>query len=84
MPFAIPPAVIQVNETTDIITWQPPAEPNGMILYYKIRISRESGTGGEQFVRVVPEVMEIRYDFSTLGLSAGTYVIQVGSLNFED
>ena len=82
MPSAISPAVIQVNETTDIITWQPPAEPNGIILYYNIRISHESGRGGEELVREVPEVMETRYDFSTLGLSAGTYVVQVSSLFF--
>ena len=82
MPSAISPAVIKVNEVNDIITWEPPPEPNGVIQYYNIRISRGNGMGGEELVRVVTEVMETRYDFSTLGLSAGMYVIQVGSLFF--
>ena len=77
VPSAIPSAVIQVNEDNDIITWQPPTEPNGVIQYYNIRISRESGTGGEEVVRVVPELTETSYGFSTLGLSAGTYGVQV-------
>ena len=82
MPSAISPAVIQVNEVNDTITWEPPSEPNGVIQYYNIRISRDNGMGGEELVRVVTEVMETRYDFSTLRLSAGIYVIQVGSLFF--
>ena len=82
MPSAISPAEIQVNEVNDTITWEPPAVPNGVIQYYNIRISRDNGMGGEDLVRVVTEVMETRYDFSTLGLSAGIYVIQVGSLFF--
>ena len=81
-PSAISPAVIEVNEVNDIVTWEPPAEPNGVIQYYNIRISRDNGMGGEELVRVVTEVMETRYDFSTLGLSAGTYLIQVSSLFF--
>ena len=82
VPSAILPAVIKVNEVNDIVTWEPPAEPNGVIQYYNILISRDNGLGGEDLVRVVTEVMETRYDFSTLGLSAGVYVIQVGSLFF--
>ena len=82
MPSAISSAVIEVNEVNDTITWQPPAEPNGVILYYNIHISHDNGMGEEELVRVVTEVMETRYDFSTLGLSAGVYVIQVGSLFF--
>ena len=82
MPSAISSAEIQVDVTNDIITWEPPAEPNGVIQYYNIRISRDNGMGGEELVRVVTEVMETRYDFSTLGLSAGLYVIQVSSLFF--
>ena len=75
-------ATVQVDEVDDIVTWQPPVEPNGVIQHYNIRISRYNMTGGEEVVRVVPEVMETRYGFSTLGLSAGTYVIQVTSLFF--
>ena len=82
MPSAISPDEIQVNEDNDIVTWQPSPEPNGVIQHYNIRISHDNGMGGEELVRVVPEVMETRYDFSTLGLSAGVYVIQVGSLFF--
>ena len=82
VPSAISPAVIKVNEVNDVITWEPPPEPNGVIQYYNIRISHDNGMGGEELVRVVTEVMETRYDFSTLGLSAGMYVIQVGSLFF--
>ena len=82
VPSAISFAVIQVNGVNDIITWEPPAEPNGVIQYYNIRISRDNGMGEEELVRVIPEVMETRYDFSTLGLSAGVYVIQVSSLFF--
>ena len=82
MPSVILSAVIQVNEVSDIETWQPPAEPNGVILYYNIRISRESGMGREQLVQVVQGVMETRYDFSTLELGAGTYVVQVSPLFF--
>ena len=82
VPSVISPAEIQVNEVNDIVTWQPPPEPNGVIQYYNIRISHDNGMGGEELVRVVTEVVETRYDFSTLGLSAGVYVIQVGSLLF--
>ena len=82
VPSAISSAEIQVNEVNDTITWEPPSEPNGVIQYYNIRISRDNGMGGEELVRVVTEVMETRYDFSTLGLSAGLYVIQVSSLFF--
>ena len=69
-------ATVQVNEVNVIITWQPPAEPNGVIWYYNIRIS-QNGTG---FVREVTRVTETSYDFSTL--SAGAYGVQVGSLFF--
>ena len=68
VPPAVSPAVIQVDEVDDIITWQPPAEPNGVIQNYNIRISR-----------VVQGITERSYDFSTLELSAGTYTIQVNS-----
>ena len=71
-------ASVQVDEVNDVVKWQPPAEPNGVIWYYNIRISR-NGTG---FVREVTRVNETSYDFSTLGLSAGTYGVQVGSLFF--
>ena len=79
VPSAIPPAVIQVDEDSGIVIWQPPAKPNGVIQFYNIRISR---CGGEEVVQVVPEVTETRYGFSTLGLTAGTYVIQVNLLFF--
>ena len=75
-------ATVQVDDADDIVTWEPPAEPNGVIQFYNIRISHDNEMGGEELVRVVTEVMETRYDFSTLGLSAGTYVIQVSSLFF--
>ena len=81
VPSTIPVASVQVDEDSDIITWQPPAEPNGMIQHYNIRIS-QNGTGGEELVHVVPGVTETSYDLSTLGLRAGTYVVQVGSLFF--
>ena len=73
-------ATVQVDDANDIVTWEAPAEPNGVIQYYSIRISRDNVMGGEELVQVVTEVMETRYDFSTLGLSAGIYVIQVSSL----
>ena len=70
-------ATVQVNEVNDVVTWQPPAEPNGVILHYNIRISQN-----EAVVSEVTRVTETRYDLSTLGLSAGTYGVQVGSLFF--
>ena len=73
MPSTIPVVSVQVDEDSDIVTWQPPAEPNGVILYYNIRISQK-GTG---FVSEVTRVTETSYGFSTLRLSAGTYMIQV-------
>ena len=73
--------LFQVDEFNDIITWQPPAEPNGVILYYNIRISWNR-TGEEELVHVVTELTETRCNFSTLGLSTGTYMVQVGSLFF--
>ena len=78
VPSTIPMATVQVDEDNDIITWQPPAEPNGVIRYYNIRISQNE----TRFVREVTRVTETNYDFSTLGLSAGTYGVQVGSLFF--
>ena len=72
---------VQVDETNDIITWRPPTEPNGIIQHYIIYISQNE-TEGEKLVRVVQGITGTRYDFSVLGLSAGTYMIQVGSLLF--
>ena len=80
--FILPPSVPstismdEVQVTNNVITWRPPTEPNGIIRYYNIRIS-QNGTG---FVREVTQVMETRYDFSTLGLSAGAYMVQVSLL----
>ena len=81
VPSTIPMDEVQVDVTNNIITWQPPAEPNRIIRYYNIRISQNE-TGGERLVRVVQGITGTRYDFSVLGLSAGTYMIQVGSLVF--
>ena len=67
---------VQVDEVNVIVTWQPPAEPNGKIQYYNIRISQNE-TG---FVSEVTIVTEPRYDLSMLGLSAGKYMIQVSLL----
>ena len=66
----VPSAILSVavDEVGDIVTWQPPPQPNGVIQNYNIRISR-----------VVQGVTERSYDFSTLELSAGTYMIQVSS-----
>ena len=68
VPSAISSATVQVDEVGDIVIWQPPPQPNGVIQNYNIRISR-----------VVQGVTERSYDFSTLELSAGTYMIQVSS-----
>ena len=66
----VPPAItletVQVNEISDIISWQPPSEPNGEILHYNIRMD------------TVSEVQETTFDFSTRGLNTGTCNIQVG------
>jgi len=71
----VPPAItletVQVNEISDIISWQPPAEPNGEILHYNIRI---------YCLYTVSEVQETTFDFSTRGLNTGTCNIQVGHL----
>ena len=75
VPSTILSTAFQVNEVDEIVTWQPPAQPNGMIRYYNIRISRADGTGKEF---VVTGVTETTYDFSALGLSVGVYKIQVG------
>ena len=79
LPLSVPSTItmpVQVDEDNDIVIWQPPAEPNGKIQYYNIRISQNE-TG---FVRGVTRVTEARYDLSTLGLSAGKYMIQVSLL----
>ena len=76
-PPTITPETVQVNEANDIITWQPPAEPNGQILHYNIRIYRVEANGNEELVDTVREVQGTTYDFSTRGLSGGTYNIQV-------
>ena len=78
----VPPAImletIQVNETSDIISWQPPAEPNGQILHYNIRIYRVDGDGNQVLVDIVRGVQGTTFDFSTRELNTGTYNIQVG------
>ena len=80
----VPPAItletVQVNEISDIISWQPPAEPNGQILHYNIRIYRLDRDGNQELVDTVSEVQETMFDFSTRGLNTGTYNIQVGHL----
>ena len=66
---------------SDIIAWQPPTEPNGKILHYNIRIYRVDGDGNEELVDTVREVQATTFDFSTRGLSSGTYNIQVGCVS---
>ena len=78
VPSTITMASVQVNKVSAIVTWEPPAEPNGMIQYYNIRISQN----GAVVVREVTRVTETHYSFSTLGLSAGAYGVQVGPLFF--
>ena len=75
MPSIILSTAFLVNEVDEIVMWQPPAEPNGIIQYYNIRISHVDGTGKEF---VITGITETRYDFSALGLRMGFYVIQVG------
>jgi len=74
VPPAITPETVQVNEISDIISWQPPAEPNGQILHYNIRIRDVN----QELVDTVSEVQGTMFDFSTRGLNTGTYNIQVG------
>ena len=83
--LSVPPAImletVQVNEISDIISWQPPSEPNGDILHYNIRIYHlDRGVGNQELVDTVSEVQETTFDFSTRGLNTGTYNIQVGCL----
>ena len=82
--LSVPPSItletIQVNKASDIISWQPPAEPNGQILHYNIRIYRVDGDGNQLLVDTVRGVQGTTFDFSTRGLSVGTYNIKVGCL----
>ena len=82
--LSVPPSItletVQVNEASEIISWQPPAEPNGEILHYNIRIYRVDRDGNQELVDIVSEVQATTFDFSTRGLSVGTYNIQVGCL----
>ena len=82
VPPAITPESIQVSEASDIISWQPPAEPNGDILHYNIRISRVDAEENIEFVITVREVTGTTYNFSMLRLRPGTYNIQVAYLTF--
>ena len=75
---AITLETVQVNEISDIISWQPPSLPYGDILHYNIRIYRLDRDGNQELVDTVSEVQETMFDFSTRGLNAGTYNIQVG------
>ena len=77
VPPAITPESIQVNETNDIISWQPPAEPNGEILHYNIRIYRVGGDGNQVLVDTVTGVQGTSFNFSSQGLIIATYNIQV-------
>jgi len=65
----VPPAItletVQVNEISDIISWQPPAEPNGEILHYNIRIYHVDGNGNQELVDTLREVHGTTFDFST-------------------
>jgi len=80
----VPPAItreaVQINEVSDIISWQPPTEPNGQILHYNIHIYRVDRDGNQELVDTVRDVQETTFDFSTRGLNTGTYNIQVGCL----
>ena len=80
VPTSITLETVQVNEISDIISWQPPAEPNGEILHYNIRIYRVDRNLNQELVDIVSEVQATTFDFSTQGLSVGTYNIQVGCL----
>jgi len=78
VPTSITLETVQVNEISDIISWQPPSEPNGDILHYNIHIYRLDKDGNQELVDTVRGVQGTTFDFSTRGLSVGTYNIQVG------
>ena len=64
-------SAIQVDEDLDVVSWEPPTDPGGEILFYQILITRD----GEN-VRTI-ETTENSLDVSSLGLDAGRYEVQV-------
>ena len=64
-------SAIQVDEDSAVISWDPPTDPGGEILFYQILIRRD----GEN-VRTV-ETTQNNLDASSLDLDPGRYEVQV-------
>ena len=57
-----------------VVSWVPPNPPQGIILYYNIRITK-SDTG--ELVRLILMVNRTTFDVSSEVMSAGAYSVQV-------
>ena len=64
-------SAIQVDEDSDVISWEPPTDPGGEILFYQILVTRD----GEN-VRTA-ETTQNSLDVSDLDPDAGRYEVQV-------
>ena len=64
-------SAIQVDEDSDVVSWDPPTNPDGEILFYQILITRD----GEN-VRTA-ETTQNSLDVSSLDLDPGRYEVQV-------
>ena len=71
VPSVIDNSVIEVDEDSDVISWVPPTDPGGEILFYQILITRD-----RENVRTV-ETTENSLDVSSLDLDPGRYEVQV-------
>ena len=65
--------VTVVNVSGSVVSWSPPVPPNGVILYYNIRISRNDT--GELIV--VGELDALQIDVATYGEVGGVYTVEV-------
>ena len=72
VPSEIPTDIITVHEGSDVVTWSPPPNPGGPILYYELRITQD----GNVVITVTP-VMSTTIDINSLNLESGQYEIQV-------
>ena len=63
-----------MNIKDAVLSWDPPSEPNGVILYYEVRIYPE-GSSGEAMTH---KTNETSFDANSIdGLEPGRYSVQV-------
>ena len=68
-----------VSEGDSIVNWTPPVRPNGVILYYNIRISRNDSR--EKTIILILEHKALEIEVTRYGENAVEYYIEVRGIH---